>query len=64
MFSEYNAKKLDKDGWVYELMFQHTDDEDLENQIYDLAAEMSREVELRNGFVECSFTEAGADRSW
>lgn len=62
--SEYNAKKLDKDGWEYELTFQYTDEEDLENQIYDLAAEMSREADLRNGFVECSFTEAGTDRSW
>lgn len=58
------AKAWDKDGWEYELTFQYTDDEDLENQIYDLAAEMSREADLRNGFVECSFTEVGADRSW
>lgn len=62
--SEYNARKLEKDGWEYELTFQYTDYEDLENQIYDLAAEMSREADLRNGFVECSFTEVGTDRSW
>lgn len=62
--SEYNARKLEKDGWEYELTFQYTDDEDLENQIYDLASEMSREADLRNGFVECSFTEVGTDRSW
>lgn len=62
--SEYSAKKLEKDGWEYELTFQYTDDEDLEKQIYDLAAEMSREADLRNGFVECSFTEMGTDRSW
>ena len=62
--SEYNAKKLDKDGWEYELTFQYSDDEDLENQINDLAAEMSDEADLRNGFVECSFTEVGTDRSW
>ncbi|MCG7920490.1 MAG: helix-turn-helix domain-containing protein [Candidatus Thiodiazotropha lotti] len=62
--SEYSAKKLEKDGWEYELTFQYTDDEDLEKQIYDLAAEMSREADLRNGFVECSFTEVGTDRSW
>ena len=59
--SEYNAKRLDKDGWEYELTFQYTDDADLENQITDLAAEMSREADLRNGFVECSFT-GGGDR--
>ena len=62
--SEYNGKKLEKDGWQYELTFQYTDDEDLENQIYELVAEMSREADLRNGFVECSFTEVGTDRSW
>lgn len=62
--TEYSAKKLEKDGWEYELTLQYTDDEDLEKQIYDLAAEMSREAYLRNGFVECSFTEVGTDRSW
>lgn len=62
--SEYDAKKLEKDGWEYELTFQYKDDEDLEHQIYDLASEMSREADLRNGFVECSFTEVGTDRSW
>ena len=62
--SEYSAKKLEKDGWEYELTFQYTDDEDLERQIYDLSAEMSQEVDLRNGFVECSFTEVGTERSW
>jgi len=62
--SEYNARKLEKDGWEYELTIQYTDDEDLERQIYDLSAEMSQEAYLRNGFVECSFTEVGTDRSW
>jgi DNA invertase Pin-like site-specific DNA recombinase len=62
--SEYDAKKLEKNGWEYELTFQYKDDEDLEHQIYDLASEMSREADLRNGFVECSFTEVGTDRSW
>ena len=62
--SEYNGRKLDKDGWEYELTFQYTDDEDLERQIYDLSAEMSHEAELRNGFIEFSFAEVGTDRSW
>ena len=60
----YNAKKIDMDGWEYELTFQYEDDEDLENQINDLASEMSSEADFRNGFVECSFTEVGTDRSW
>lgn len=62
--SEYNARKLEKDGWEYELTFQYTDDEDLERQIYGLSAEMSQEADLRNGSIECSFTEVGTDRSW
>ena len=45
------------------MTFHYTDDEDLENQINDLAAEMSNEADLRKGFVECSFTEVGTDRS-
>lgn len=61
---DYDAKKLEKDGWEYELTFQYTDDEDLEQQIYDLSSEMSNEADLRNGFVECSFSEVGTDRSW
>lgn len=63
ILAEYDAKKLEKDGWEYELTFQYTDEEDLERQIYDLSAEMSHEADLRNGFVECSFTEVGTDRS-
>ena len=62
--SFYNARKLEKDGWEYELTFQYTDDEDLERQIKDLSDEMSQEADLRNGSIECSFTEVGTDRSW
>ena len=61
---DYDAKKLEKDGWEYELTFQYTNDEDLEQQIYDLSADMNNEADLRNGFVECSFSEVGTDRSW
>jgi len=62
--SLYKAKKIDKNGWEYELTFQYEDDEDLEKQIEDLAAEMSGEADLRNGFIECHFSEVGTDRSW
>lgn len=62
--SEYGAKKLEKDGWEYELTFQYEHDEDLENQIENLAAEMSSEADSRNGFIECHFSEVGTDRSW
>jgi DNA invertase Pin-like site-specific DNA recombinase len=62
--SEYSARKLEKDGWEYELTIKYEDDEDLERQIEDLSDEMSREADLRNGSIECSFTEVGTDRSW
>jgi len=62
--SDYNARKLEKDGWEYELTFHYEDDEDLENQIHELAAEMSGEADMRNGFIECHFTEVGTERSW
>jgi hypothetical protein len=39
-------------------------DEDLENQMEDLAAEMSEEADSRNGFIECHFSEVGTDRTW
>lgn len=64
ILSEHDAKKLGVDSWEYELTFQYADDEDLERQVYDLSAEMSQEADLRNGFVECVFTEVGTDRSW
>ncbi len=62
--SDYDCKKLEKDGWKYELTFRYTDDEDLERQIYELADEMESVASLRNGFTECSFAEVGTDRSW
>jgi hypothetical protein len=62
--SEYGAKKLEKDGWEYELTFQYEHYEDLENQIEDLAGEMSSEADSRNGFIECHFSEVGTDRTW
>jgi len=45
--------------WDIELTFQYENDEDLENQIYDLAAEMSSEADSRNGVIECHFSEVG-----
>ena len=35
-----------------------------QNQIYDLVAEMSMEADLRNGFIECDFSEEVTDRRW
>lgn len=62
--SHYQAQKLAKDGWEYELTFHYEDDKDLESQIYGLVEDMGREAELRNGFIEYDFSEVGTDRSW
>ena len=64
LLDDYQVKKLDKDGWEYELTFQYENDEDLERQIYDLSSEMSSEADLRNGWIDCSFSEVGTDKSW
>lgn len=62
--SDYQARKLQKDGWEYELTFQYDDDAELEKQINRLIDDMSREAEARNGFIEYDFSEVGTDRSW
>ncbi len=62
--SRHNAIKLEKDGWEYELAFEYEDDKDLEAQIEDLASEMSSEADLRNGFIECNFSEVGTEQTW
>jgi hypothetical protein len=62
--SHYDAKKLDKNGWEYELTFRYENEDDLERQIDHLTAEMSSEADSRNGFIECKFSEVGTDRSW
>lgn len=61
---QYNAKKLEKNGWEYELTFQYKSDEDLEDQIYSLANEMESIADTRNGYTESSFSEVGTDKSW
>lgn len=62
--SDYQARKLQKDGWEYELTFQYENDDDLEKQIYELIDNMVREADMRNGFIEYDFSEVGTERSW
>lgn len=58
----YKARKLHKNGWEYELTFEYRDDEDLEEQVNTLAAEMNQVADTRHGFVECEFLEVGTER--
>lgn len=62
--SRYHVKKLSKNGWEYELTFEYKNDEDLESQLDKLIGDMSREADLRNGFIEYNFSEVGTERSW
>lgn len=62
--SHFHAKKLEKNGWEYELRFQYENDEDLERQIDNLSSDMDNEADLRDGFIECTFSEVGTDRYW
>lgn len=62
--SDYAAKKMSKDSWEYELTFQYEDDSDLERQIEELTVNISNEADLRNGFIECHYTEVGSERTW
>ena len=64
LLSDYDSKKIGKRGCEYELTFHYQNDDDLEEQINGLAADMSQEADMRNGFIECDFSEVGTDRSW
>lgn len=62
VFPNYQIKDLG--NWDYELTFSYKDDEDLEEQIYELAQEMNYQADLRNCFVEVDFQEIGTERHW
>jgi hypothetical protein len=64
ILSKYQMKKLNKDGWEYELTFHYKDEEDLQKQVYDLASEMEFQADMRNGFIECTLDEVGTERNW
>jgi hypothetical protein len=64
ILSEYNMKKLNKDGWDYELTISYENDEDLDETIYDMLSEIDAMADLRNCFTEADVTAIGSDRSW
>lgn len=63
-FPDYKAKKLKDNTWDYELTFQHTDDKDLEDQIYELANQMEHMADIRNGFTELEFYDPITEKTW
>ena len=62
--NQYNAKRLHKDGWEYELKIPDDDDEDLERQIEFLMQEMSMTADDDYCFIEAYLSESGGDRRW
>jgi DNA invertase Pin-like site-specific DNA recombinase len=65
ILSEYNMKKPDKDGWEYELTIPYENDNELDDKINSMLAEMDSEADMKNCFIEADVTAMdGSDRSW
>jgi putative DNA-invertase from lambdoid prophage Rac len=60
----YNPKKLDKDGWEYELTIHYETEEDLDDIIEDLLYEMENEADMHNCFTEADISTLDGTRSW
>ena len=65
VLSQYDMKKLDKDGWEYELSIPYENDEDLDETIYDMLDEMTDIADGRNCFIEYDVRALDdSDRAW
>jgi hypothetical protein len=62
--NQYNAKRLHKDSWEYELRIPYDDDEDLERQIEFLMQEMFMTADDDYCFIEADLSEIGGERRW
>ncbi len=62
--SQYNMKKLDKDGCRCELTIQYKNDKELESIIDEIYAEMERIADRRHCFIEADMWDASGERSW
>ena len=60
----FNMKKDREDGWEYQLTIPFTNQEELEKTIEQIYSEMHYCAELRNCFIEASFHDPIADRSY
>ncbi|WP_345860577.1 recombinase family protein [Shewanella algae] len=58
----YQGKKIS--NLKYELTFDYIDDQDLDDQVQDLAMEINHAAEIHNGFVQFDFSEVGTGRTW
>jgi len=61
----YDMKKLQKDGWEYELTIPYETDKDLDDTIHEITGEMDSIADSRNGFIECDIRALdGSERAW
>lgn len=63
-FSSFDMVKKDKDGWEYILKVPYTNEQDLDEAIYDLMHEAESIADCRNGFTEMSVVEPATGKSW
>lgn len=64
ILSEYDARKLHKDGWEYELTIPYKTDKELDDIIYNLLRQMSHTADLRNCFIEADMRSLDGEKSW
>ncbi len=65
VFSQYKMKKLQPNGWDYELTIPYHSDEELEKTVHEILAEASRTADLRNCFIEADVRALdGSERYW
>ena len=64
VLSQYQMKKLYKDGWEYELTTPYDNDKDLDDTIYEMLSESESTADMRHCFIETDVTAIGSDRSW
>lgn len=57
-------KKKSQDSWEYKLTITYDNDQQIDQQIHDLLAEMSFQADLDCCFIEANVTELGTERRW
>ena len=64
ILSEYEFKKLDADGYDYEITIPHENDKDLDEIIDDMLSEMGSTADYRNCFIEADVSTLDGEKTW
>ena len=64
LLMEFDAIKLEKDGWEYMLTIPYEDDKDLDSTIDKIFWEMSSTADYRDCFIEANMTSEDGKKSW